>query len=168
VGEERSEPEIDAIFRAAHRWRLRYSGGDALVAWLRIQRAEALVTAEINRLLKPLDLNAVRYEVLALMTWTGKPMLLGQISDWLMVHPTSATNNIERLEATGYVRRVPNPADRRSTLVELTHRGEEVMEEATAIVVEHRFGLTGLEAGDLVHLDRILGRLRGRPEWGVG
>ncbi|HEX4109958.1 MAG TPA: MarR family transcriptional regulator [Solirubrobacteraceae bacterium] len=158
--------EIDAIFTAAHRWRLRYAGSDAMAAWLRIQRAEALMTAELNRLLKPFDLNAVRYEVLALMTWTGKPVLIGQISDWLMIHPTSATNNIERLEATGYVRRIPNPADRRSTLVELTSSGQEVMEEATAIVVEHRFGLASLEPGDHVQLDRILSRLSGRPEWG--
>ena len=157
--EEPRVPPIDPIFRAAHRWRLRYDGADALVAALRIQRAGEHITGELNRLLGPLDLNAVRYEIVALLAHSDEPVLVGQISEWLMVHPTSATNNIERLEATGYVRRTPNPKDRRSTLVELTPRGEEIMAEATEIVVEHRFGLGDLEPHEHVQLDRILGRV---------
>lgn len=149
--------ELDSIERAAHRWRLRYGGTDALTAALRIQRTQAFLTAELNRVLKPFGLNSVRYEILAFVACSDRPVLVGEIGDWLGVHPTSATNNVERLEATGYVRRQPHPSDRRSTLVELTSRGIEVMDEATASVVEERFGLAHLDPSDLVQLDRILG-----------
>ena len=40
-----------------------------------------------------------------------------------MVHPTSVTNIINRLEAQGLVARRPNPADGRGTLAEITAAG---------------------------------------------
>jgi MarR family transcriptional regulator, organic hydroperoxide resistance regulator len=37
---------------------------------------------------------------------------------------------VDRIEASGYCRRLPNPADRRSSLLELTPEGRRVLEEA--------------------------------------
>lgn len=39
---------------------------------------------------------------------------------------------IDRIEASGYCRRLPNPADRRSSLLELTPEGERVLAAAGA------------------------------------
>jgi MarR family transcriptional regulator, organic hydroperoxide resistance regulator len=41
-----------------------------------------------------------------------------------------ATELVDRIEASGYCRRLPNPADRRSSLLELTSEGRRVLEEA--------------------------------------
>jgi DNA-binding MarR family transcriptional regulator len=37
---------------------------------------------------------------------------------------------VDRIEASGYCRRLPNPADRRSSLLELTAEGQRVLDEA--------------------------------------
>ena len=64
-----------------------------------------------------------------------------------MVHPTSATNIIQRLEGQGLVERAPNPADGRGTLAAITPSGREVMEQATRDLVDRGFSLTALEPG---------------------
>src|SRR3954453_1065500 len=49
---------------------------------------------------------------------------------------------VHHLEAHGYVRRVPDPADRRAKLVRATERGREVLAIARALVpeIEERVG----------------------------
>jgi DNA-binding MarR family transcriptional regulator len=151
---------LDAPARAGHRWRLRYAESEAMVAALRLQRAQSLIEARINVLLKPLDLNVVRYEVLTTLAFSeGGSMQMGQISGWMMVHPTSVTHNVDRLEAQGYVRRVTNPRDKRGVLTQLTSSGYEVVERATALLVADRFCLGELTRADHVHLNRILRKI---------
>jgi DNA-binding MarR family transcriptional regulator len=41
-----------------------------------------------------------------------------------------ASKLVDRIEASGYCRRLPNPADRRSSLLELTPEGQRVLNEA--------------------------------------
>src|SRR5262249_58445048 len=51
-----------------------------------------------------------------------------------MLSSGAMTNRIDRLEGAGLVSRVPDPEDRRGTLVGLTARGLEVVDEAIAAV----------------------------------
>jgi DNA-binding MarR family transcriptional regulator len=50
---------------------------------------------------------------------------------------------IDRIEASGYCRRLPNPADRRSSLLELTAEGRRVLDEAGAAFDEELHALLG-------------------------
>jgi DNA-binding MarR family transcriptional regulator len=43
-----------------------------------------------------------------------------------------ASKLVDRIEASGYCRRLPNPADRRSSLLELTPEGQRLLAEAEA------------------------------------
>jgi MarR family transcriptional regulator, organic hydroperoxide resistance regulator len=43
---------------------------------------------------------------------------------------------IDRIEASGYCRRLPNPADRRSSLLELTPKGKRMLAEAGEVFDE--------------------------------
>ena len=89
-----------------------------------ITRANQLVLAGIDRVLRPYGLTFSRYEALVLLTFTRTGSLpLGKMGERLMVHPTSITNTIDRLERQGYVRRVPHPSDRRAVLAEITDEG---------------------------------------------
>ena len=60
-----------------------------------------------------------------------------------MVHPTSVTNTIDRLEKQGHVVRRPNPEDGRGTLAEITATGREVVAAATADLMAAEFGMGG-------------------------
>jgi DNA-binding MarR family transcriptional regulator len=75
-----------------------------------------------------------------------------------MVHPTSVTNIIDRLEEQGMVVRRPNPRDGRGTLAEITGRGRKAAEEATGDLMAARFGMGGYGTGEL---DQVFTLLRG-------
>ena len=89
---------------------------------------------------------------------SGLPMSV--IGERLMVHPTSATSIVQRLEAQGFVRRVPNPADGRGTLAQITDEGRAVMEAATQDLHELDFGLDVLTSHEHEQLFALLRRVR--------
>jgi len=85
---------------------------------------------------------------------------LGKMGQRLMIHPTSVTNIIDRLEAQQLVRRIPHPTDGRTTLAEITDEGRRLAEQATRAVNGVAFGLGALSDQDLRHLMRIIRKLR--------
>jgi DNA-binding MarR family transcriptional regulator len=85
---------------------------------------------------------------------------LSVVGQRLQVHPTSVTNTVDRLEAQGFVRRVPHPTDRRTTLAEIADAGREVVAQATAELNHKVFAATGLTQTDLNDLFRLLRKLR--------
>ena len=86
-----------------------------------IMRAQQILLGELDALLRPYGLTFARYEALVLLTFSRRGALpLGLIGERLMVHPTSVTNIIDRLERQQMVIRRPNPADGRGRLAEIT------------------------------------------------
>jgi DNA-binding MarR family transcriptional regulator len=75
-----------------------------------------------------------------------------------MVHPTSVTNIIDRLERQGLVTRRPNPEDGRGTLAGITPEGRAVTARATKDLMAAEFGLGEYQDDDL---DAIFSLLRG-------
>ena len=89
-----------------------------------LMRAQQVLMARLNDLLRPHGLTFPRYEALMLLSFTRAGALpLGKIGERLQVHRTSVTNIIDKLEADGLVRRVPHAEDRRATLAEITDAG---------------------------------------------
>ena len=78
----------------------------------------------------------------------------------LMVHPTSVTNTIDRLEHAGLVVRRPNPQDRRGTLAEITPAGRAVVAKATEVLMTAEFGLRGYDDNQLHDMFSLLRSLR--------
>jgi DNA-binding MarR family transcriptional regulator len=157
----RREEAYDPMSVMHRAWRLRWSGADAMTAAMSIARAQQLVVARINAVLKPFDLTLGRYETLLhLETSETGSLPLGRMSDLMMVHPTSITNNLDRLEAQGYVRRFPHESDRRTTLAEITSSGREIVGIASGELQRTDFGLEQLDRKDRVMLARILRKVR--------
>jgi DNA-binding MarR family transcriptional regulator len=88
-------------------------------------------------------------------------MRLSELADHLRIAPRSATEVADDLEAKGIVRRLPDPHDRRATLVELTAEGiaaTGAIDDARDADEERIFGrLTEQERAELT---RILAKLR--------
>lgn len=88
-------------------------------------------------------------------------MRSSELAAHLHIAPRSATEVIDALEAKGLVQRSPDPTDRRATLVSLTSRGAELMDEVRrARGLESEKLFEQLSQTDRVHLARILGRLQ--------
>ncbi len=137
---------FDPIARAADRWEETWGPSSAMRVATSIMRAQQILLARYDELLKPHGLTFARYEVLVLLRFSRYGALpLGRIGERLMVHPTSVTNSIDRLEKAQYVERRPNPRDRRGTFAAITETGLAVVEEATADLMAADFGLGCLD-----------------------
>jgi DNA-binding MarR family transcriptional regulator len=124
-----------------------------------IMRVQQILLAELDAVLRPYELTFARYEALVLLTFSSRGTLpMRVIGERLMVHPTSVTNTIGRLEKQGLVLRRPNPRDGRGTLAEITAGGRDVVQRATGDLMAADFGLAGYADGQL---DEIFALLRG-------
>jgi DNA-binding MarR family transcriptional regulator len=154
---------FDPIDEAARQWRSRWGDAPvpAMAAVTSVMRVEQILMARLNALLRPFDLTFPRYEALMLLHFTRKGALpLGKMGDRLQVHRTSVTNIVDALERTGLVRRTAHARDRRSTLAEITDRGREVAEAATAVLNAELFATAPLSDKQLDALTELLRPLR--------
>ena len=156
---------FDPIEEARAQWAARWTPdvSDAMAAATSIMRAQQVVLAAVDGALRPFGLTFARYEGLVLLLFSRRGVLpLGKMGQRLMIHPTSVTNIIDRLEGQGLVRRIPHPTDGRTTLAEITDDGRTLAKEATKAVNDVTFGLDCLDAEDLRQLIRITRKLRKR------
>jgi DNA-binding MarR family transcriptional regulator len=150
---------FDPIARAAQTWESRFGAAKAMAAVTTIMRVQLILLAELDGLLRPHGLTFARYEALVLLSFSRDGALpMSLIGQRLMVHPTSVTNTIDRLERQALVIRRPNPRDGRGTLAEITPAGREVVQRATNDLMKAEFGLVGY--GD-AQLDELFDMLRG-------
>jgi DNA-binding MarR family transcriptional regulator len=155
------ELPFDPIERAAAIWQRRFGPARAMAAVTSIMRAHQILLGELDTLLRPFGLTFARYEALVLLSFSRTGALpLRLIGERLMVHPTSVTNTIDRLELAGLVARQPNPQDRRGTLAEITTAGREVAQRATTALMSAEFGLGGYDDAQLDELFVLLRSLR--------
>ncbi len=153
---------FDPIAEAYRQWRERWpEQADRMAAITSVMRAQQVLLAEAERVLKPHGLTFAAYEALQLLSFTRSGALpMGKMGERLMVHPASVTNAIDRLEARGLVRRRPAPDDRRRVLAEITDEGRALASAATASLNEAAFGLGAVADDDAVELTRLLRRVR--------
>lgn len=155
--------DFDPIEEARVHWSARWDPdvSEAMAAATSIMRAQQVVLAAVDNALRPFGLTFARYEGLVLLLFSRKGSLpMGKMGQRLMIHPTSVTNIVDRLEAQDLVRRVPHPTDGRTTLVEITDEGRRLAKRATRAVNDVAFGLESLDKDDRQQLVQILRKLR--------
>ena len=100
-----------------------------------LMRAQQIVLARVDGVLRPLDLTFARYELLMILLFSRSGSLpLNKLGNRLQVHPTSVTSAVDRLETQGLVRRQPHPTDRRTTLAQITAAGRMLATRATEVL----------------------------------
>ena len=152
---------FDPIDEAARQWGERWTGVPAMHAVTSLMRAQQIVLARLDALLKPHGLTFARYEALVLLNFSSRGSLpLGKMGERLQVHPTSVTSIVRRLEADGLIQRVPHPEDGRTVLATLTDEGRTLTEAATRDLVEADFGLGSLDDDELASLSALLAPVR--------
>jgi len=152
---------FDPIDRAARIWERRFGPSSAMAAVTSIMRAQQILLAELDAILRPYGLTFARYEALVLLSFSRAGALpLRVIGERLMVHPTSVTNTIDRLQAQGMVVRRPNPDDGRGRLAEITDRGRDAVQVATRDLMTAQFGMAAYSDSDRGELFSLLRGLR--------
>jgi DNA-binding MarR family transcriptional regulator len=154
--------DFDAIAEARRQWEAHdWPAPAAMAAATSIMRAQQIVLGRVDEALRPFDLTFARYEALVLLHFSRSGALpLGKMGDRLMLHPTSVTNIVDRLEGQGYAERTPHPTDRRTTLATITSEGRRITEKATESVSAATIGMGDLADGELDAITSSLRRLR--------
>jgi DNA-binding MarR family transcriptional regulator len=94
------------------------------------QRANEATSARLAKY----DLSATTFNVLVFLgASAGESMPLATLGEHLHTRATNVTAIVDSLERRGFVRRVPNPDDRRSTLAVLTARGRTTLRKAMPV-----------------------------------
>src|SRR5690349_9395313 len=93
-----------------------------------VQRIEKLAKRLKRSMVETLAEHGLKHEewtVIAVLRKAGEPYRVsaGQLAQHVEISSGAMTNRLDRLEASGLVRRVPDPNDRRGVLVELTPKG---------------------------------------------
>ena len=152
---------FDPIARADELWTRRWGAVPSMAAITSVMRAQQILLAQVDAVVKPYGLTFARYEALVLLHFSRSSELpLSIIGERLMVHPTSVTNTVDRLERSGLVARRPNPMDGRGVLAAITERGRKVVEDATRDLVAMDFGLGSYDEAGCRELFEVLRPLR--------
>ena len=135
------------------------SGFLAMTSLLRLHHL--MTTAVEHALRSEFKLALTDYQILkALQLSDAGTWLLSRMAWHLMVHATTVTLAVERLEARQLVKRHSHPHDRRATLVSITADGRELADDATDTLGRIDFGLPGLTRSQARTLTATIGRLR--------
>jgi len=104
-----------------------FPDGDPLATevYATLVRTGSALMGEIDRTVAAasLGINLQISNTLAVIEGAGEPLTPSEISDRTLISSATMTSTIDRLERQGLVRRLPNPEDRRSVLVEVTEAG---------------------------------------------
>ena len=125
---------MDPIAEAARQWSAHgwSDAAEGMAAVTSVMRAQQILQARVDEVLRPFGLTFARYELLMLLHFSSRgSMPVKKASERLQVHPTSITNAVDRLEASQLVARRPHPTDGRGTLVEVTDAGRRLALAAT-------------------------------------
>jgi DNA-binding MarR family transcriptional regulator len=153
----------DPIAEAHRQWTARgwADAADGMAAVTSLMRAQQIVLARVDEVLRPLDLTFARYEVLMLLLFSRAGALpLNKIGVRLQVHPTSVTSAVDRLQARGHVRRIPHPSDRRAILAQITEEGRAAALAATEKLNDTVFADPGLPERGVRRLVALLAEMR--------
>ncbi|SBW28135.1 MarR family winged helix-turn-helix transcriptional regulator [Protofrankia symbiont of Coriaria ruscifolia] len=144
----------------AHGWA---DAADGMAAVTSVMRAQQIILARTDEVLRPFELTFARYELLMLLLFSRTGSLpMSKVGNRLQVHPTSVTSAVDRLSSQGLVRRIPHPTDRRATLAEITAAGRELATAATVALNERVFADPGMPPEQIGPLVEILREFRGR------
>lgn len=133
-------------------------GSDPLVRTL-LGAAQRLET-RVESALSASGLSLTKLAILHHLVQRPEPVQLGRLADRISCVKSNITQLVDRLEADGLVRRVSDPADRRSIRAEITAEGRLRYDAGARILEDQEEGLLKcLRPGDREHLSKLLDQL---------
>src|SRR4051812_6253023 len=126
---------------------------EMLDTWRAFLNAHARVTRAISRDLAAAGLPDLSvYD--ALWALYERPLRVKELADAVVLSPTAMSRFVDRLERDGYVRREPDPGDRRALQVTVTPDGRKLLKRMWPIYAR------GIEEHFVAHLGRSATTLR--------
>jgi DNA-binding MarR family transcriptional regulator len=122
------------------------------------------VQERLEQALEPTGLSLAKLGALRHLAEAEQPLALGQLAERIACVKSNVTQLVDRLEADGLVRRVPDPEDRRSVRAAITDEGLARYRAGTAAVkVAEASLITELGPTEQSTLSLLLNRLAITP-----
>ncbi len=128
----------------------------------RIQHLEKRLKRSMEETLAAFELNYGEWIVLGALRTAGPPYRrsAGALARILDLTSGAMTNRIDRMEAAGLIRRVPDPADRRGVQLAITPKGRQLWEDAVGVQAQkEQLVASALTAREKEQLNTLLRRL---------
>ena len=107
-----------------------------------MKRAFNTIHADLLKTLEPLGLRMITFSALALIV-ENPGLRQAKLADALAIERPNLVLVIDELEQKGWIRRVPDPHDRRAYALTVTADGERRCRKAIAVICEHEEHLLG-------------------------
>jgi DNA-binding MarR family transcriptional regulator len=165
-GRSRPSPASLGVVRVDADFEDEYPGGDATCteAYASLCRAGEALLGELDRCIAAgFAMPQAAATALAVIDGAGGPLTPSQVSDRVLVASATMTATLDLLEYRGWIRRVPNPADRRSVLIEITPDGRATADQLLpGIRTVEKSILSALAPGERAHLLDLLAKVLAR------
>lgn len=160
----KTERAADAVDRILAQWHRERPDLDVspMATIGRLRRCALLLQRRLDDTFADFGMSSWEFDMLATLRRAGAPHRLTPTALFsaLMITSGTMTHRLQRLEAAGWIVRLPNPDDARSMLVQLSAAGLQLVDRAVEAHVanEHRI-LAPLDNKQLAALDAGLARL---------
>lgn len=116
----------------------------------------------VDKALKPLDLTRSQWWVLAnLSRYPGEGITQTELANQLDVGKVALGDMIDRIEANGYIRRTPDPVDRRAKRIAVTPAGIALLDAIRDYAAEiNREMMKGVSPEEIAATENILHRMK--------
>jgi len=104
--------------------------------WVLFAHSYLLYARSVERALLPWGLSLPQFLTLFLLRNSSKPVTMSVLANYLGQMNQSATSLAQRMGGRGLIEKVPNPEDRRSSVLRLLPEGEAVLDETWGLVLE--------------------------------
>ena len=132
-----------------------------ILPWTLITELYWLSYKLLERRLFPTGVSVSQARVLGLLYFSKKPVKPSVLATLLFQERQNITGILHRIETKGWVRRLPDPEDRRAVGLELTDRGRDLAKRVVAISEEFYREVFGpLTAQERNSVERVLRKLR--------
>jgi len=143
-----------------------YPGADTTCteAYASLCRTGEALLGELDRRIRlTFGIPQVTATALAVIDGAAEPLTPTQVSDRVLIPSATMTATLDHLERRGWIRRIPNPDDRRSTLIEITPDGRAIADQLLpGIRTLERTILSALSQDEREHLQDLLAKVLAR------
>lgn len=155
---------VDSIEDLVHAWQRERPDLEAwpFAIFGRLWRLSASLLGGAERWLAPIGLTFESFSVIVTLRRGGPPYELNPTALYResLLSSGAITNRIDRVEAEGLVKRLPDPNDRRGTIVRLTPKGRALADRAIKLHFEALAeSLAGIDKTERTQLSILLGKL---------
>jgi DNA-binding MarR family transcriptional regulator len=131
-------------------------------AWLSLVRTYARLWDQLEgQMRRDHGLTIARYDVLANVELAGGRLGLSKLASSIVLSASGLSKLLDRMEASGLIRREPDPDDARSTFATITPRGRSIVKQARQShhrLLQETLG-NALDQRDADDLARIMQRI---------